>query len=166
LVLHLLGITQRAGAPPDRAAWLRSSKDHPLSGPPHHSALKRFRGTGSYSHGASAFGRRQAGTAMTAPVDHSCGSTYGTLREPGAFSCTAWSRRSYLPVVETEACPAIFCTVARSTPASSRSPVQVRRRSWGAGGLIQPYARFLLMAKTAEPLRPCSWPCGSRIRHR
>ena len=38
--------------------------------------------------------------------------------------------------VEAEACPAIFCTVARSTPRSSRSPIQVRRRSCGAGAWI------------------------------
>src|SRR3977135_3725757 len=61
---------------------------------------------------------------------------YGTRSCPAARHCTPRSRRSYRPVVEAEACPAIFWTVARSTPASSRSPVQVRRRSWGARGWI------------------------------
>jgi hypothetical protein len=46
--------------------------------------------------------------------------------------------------------------VARSTPASSRSPVHVRRRSWGAGGWI-PALRPLLTdrpdRRTAQALQ-------------
>ena len=43
------------------------------------------------------------------------------------------------PVVAGLACPSITCTVARSTPASSKSPASDRRQS--CGGKAEPRAR-------------------------
>ena len=72
---------------------------------------------------------------------HASGGPYGTCSWSAALRWIAWSRRSYLPVVATEACPAIFWTVARSTPASSRSPVQVRRSHGERGAGCRPRDR-------------------------
>src|SRR5271166_1258861 len=55
----------------------------------------------------------------------------GTCRSPAAFALARSPRRSYRLVVAGLACPAIPCTVAMSAPASSMSPMNVRRMSCG-----------------------------------
>ena len=64
--------------------------------------------------------------------------TNGTPSNSAALRFISAGRRSYLAVVPTCACPASRCAAARSAPASSRSPMKVRRRSCGENGCASP----------------------------